>query len=71
MKKIKINKQAKLTANFYDKKRYVVYIKLLQQALNHGLKFKKVHRVIQFDQSAWIKEYIMLNIELRKQATNY
>ena len=68
--KIKINKQTKLTCNFYDKTRYRVHIKLLQQALNQGLKFKKVHRVIEFKQSAWMKEYIMLNIELRKKATN-
>ena len=65
--KIKINKETKLTCNFYDKTRYVVHVKLLQQALNHGLKFKEVHRVIQFDQSAWMKKYIMLNIELRKK----
>ena len=50
--KIKINNQTKLTVNFYDKARYVVHIKLLQQALNHGLKFRKVHRVIEFEQSA-------------------
>ena len=68
--KIKINKQTKLTCNFYDKTRYVVHIKLLQQALNHGLKFKKLQRVTEFKQSAWMKEYIMLNIELRKKATN-
>ena len=50
--KIKINKQTKLTANFYDKTIYVVYVKLLQHALNHRLKFKKVHRVIEFELSA-------------------
>ena len=33
--KFKINKQTKLTCNFFDKTRYVVHIKLLQQALNH------------------------------------
>ena len=70
-KKIKINKQTKLTCNFYDKTRYVVHIKLLQQALNYGLKLKKVHRVIEFKQSAWMKEYNMFNTELRKEATNY
>ena len=47
----------------------MVHIKLLQQALNHGLKFKKVHSVIQFDQSAWMKKYIMLNINLRKTSS--
>ena len=68
--KFKINKQTKLTCNFFDKTGYVVHIKLLQRALNHGLKFKKKHRVIQFDQSAWMKKYVELNIELRKQASN-
>ena len=48
--KLKINKQKKLTYNFYDKTRYVVHIRLLQQALKHGLKSKKIHRVINFDQ---------------------
>ena len=66
--KIKINKQIKLTCNFYDKTRYVVHIKLLQQALNDGLKLKRVHRVIELEQSAWMKKYIMLNIELRKKS---
>ena len=47
----------------------MVHIKLLQQALNHGLKLKKVHKVIQFDQSAWMKKYIILNIELRQKAS--
>ena len=66
--KIKINKQTKLTCNFYDKTRYIAHIKLLKQDLSHGLKFKKVHRVIQFDQGAWMKEYFELNIELRKKS---
>ena len=31
-----------------DKEKYVAHIRALKQALNHGLKFKKVHKVIQF-----------------------
>ena len=48
----------------------VVHIRSLKQALNHGLILKKVHRVIQFNQKAWLKTYIDMNTELRKQAKN-
>ena len=40
----------------------------LKQALNHGLVLKKVHRVIKFDQNAWLKPYIDMNTDLRKKA---
>ena len=36
----------------------------------HGLKLKKVHKVIQFYQEAWLKPYIDMNTELRKEAQN-
>ena len=39
-------------------KNYVVHIKSLTQALNHGLKLKKVHRIIEFHEEAWLKSYI-------------
>ena len=42
----------------------------LKQALDHGIILKKVHKVIQFNQKAWLKEYIDINTELRKQAKN-
>ena len=47
--KMKIDKTQKLVCNLRDKKKYVVHISLLKQALNHGLKLKKVHRVIEFN----------------------
>ena len=67
---MKINKCTKLVCNLYDKKNYVVHIRSLKQALNHGLILKKVHRVIQFNQEAWLKPYIDMNTELRKKAKN-
>ena len=42
----------------------------LKQALNHELILKKVHRVIQFNQEAWLKPYIDMNAKLGKQAKN-
>ena len=38
--------------------------------MNHGLKFKKVHRIIEFNQEAWLEPYIDMNTELRKLAKN-
>ena len=68
--RMKINKCTKLVCNLYDKKNYVVDIRALKQALNHGLILKKVHRVIQFNQEAWLKPYIDMNTELRKKEKN-
>ena len=68
--RMKIGRGQKLVPNLKDKKEYVVQIKALNQALKHGLKLKKVHRVIEFRQSKWIKAYIMLNTRLRKDAKN-
>ena len=68
--RMKINKCSKLVYNLYDKNNYVVHIRSLKLALNHGLILKKFHRVIQFNQEAWLKEYIDMNTELRKQAKN-
>ena len=68
--RMKIIKCSKLVCNLYDKNNYVVHIRSLKQALDHGLILKKVQRVIQFNEEAWLKEYIDMNTELRKQAKN-
>ena len=68
--RMKVNKCKKLVYNLFNKKKYVVHINALKQALNHGLKFKKIHRVIKFNQKAWLKPYIDMNTELRKAAKN-
>ena len=68
--RMKIGKCKKLVCNLYDKKNYVVHIRPLKQALNHGLILKKAHRVIQFNQEAWLKPYIDMKTELREKAKN-
>ena len=65
---MKIKKSNKLVFNLYDRIEYVVHIRALKEALNHGLIFKKVHRVTQFNQKAWLKAYIEMNIKLRTEA---
>ena len=65
---IKIHKCKKLVCDLHNKKKYVVHIKSLKQALNNGLKLKRVHRIIEFSQKAWLKSYIHMNTELRKLA---
>ena len=65
-----INNTKKLVCNLQDKKNYVVHINVLKQALDHGLKLRKVHRVTEFDQEAWLKKYINFNTELHKNALN-
>ena len=67
-KRIKIDKCKTLVCNLHNKKKYIVHIKSLKQALNYGLKLKKFHRIIEFNQKALLKPYIDMNTELRKLA---
>ena len=69
-RRMKIDKYEKLVCNLHNKRKNILHIKSLKQALNHGLKFKKVHRIIEFNQKAWFKPYIDMNTELRKVAGN-
>ena len=54
-RRMKIDKCKKLVCNLHNKKKYLVHIKSLKQALNHGLKLKRVHRIIKFSQKASLK----------------
>ena len=66
----KVNKVEKLICSVEDKEKNVMHIRVLKQALNHGLVLRKVHRVIQFNQKDWLKPYIDMNTKLRKEAKN-
>ena len=68
--KMEINHVEKLVLNLNDKKNYVIHIEVLNQALKHGLIFEKIHHMIEFNQSAWLKPYIDINTELRAKAKN-
>ena len=62
----KVNKVEKFICSIEHKEKYVIHIRVLKQALNHGLVLRKVHRVIQFNQEVWLKPYIDMNTKLRK-----
>ena len=64
--RMKINKCDKLVCNLQDKENYPVHVLALKQALNHGLKLKKIHSVIEFRQEHLLKPYIDMNTNLRK-----
>ena len=63
-------KTDKLYSNLRDKKCYSINIFALKQAMNHGIEFEKVHKVITFRQGAWLKPHIDLNTELRIKSAN-
>ena len=64
----KLEKVEKLVCSIEDKEKYIIHIRALKQAINHGLILKDVHRVIKFNQEAWLKPYIDMNTKLRKEA---
>jgi hypothetical protein len=60
----------KLILNFSNKKNYVCHFRVLKQCLKNGLKLKKIHRVLCFEQEPFIKKYIDFNTNLRSKAKN-
>ena len=68
--RIKIKKVEKLVAKLYNQTEYVIHIRNLKQALNHGLVLRKVNKVIEFNQNASLKSNINMKTDLRKKAKN-
>ena len=60
----------KLCLTLKDKKKYICHYRNLKFYLKHGMKLKKIHNILQFDQSAWVKPYIDHNTRMRQAADN-
>lgn len=62
--------QSKLLLTLYDKERYISHIDLLMYGLKNGVVLKKIHRVLKFHHSQWLKPYIDLCTEQRIKASS-
>ena len=60
----------KLIPNLGGKTNYVLHYRNLQLYLSLGMKLTKIHKVLRFKQSDWMKKYIDFNIEKRTNAAN-
>ena len=58
----------KLITSFHEKKNYVIHFATLQLYIELGMQLTRVHKVLAFEQSPWIKEYIEFNSNKRKAA---
>ena len=67
---IKVGDVKKSIPNLGNKTNYVVHHKNFQWYLPSGIKLTKIHRVLKFKQSGWMKKYIDLNTEKRTNAAN-
>ena len=67
---IKIGGVNKLVPNLTNKSEYVIHYKNLQLHLSLGMKLTKVHRILEFKQSDWLKKYIDFSTDKRKNAAN-
>ena len=68
--RIKVEKVENLVANLHVKTEYIIHIRNLKQALNHGLVLKKLQRIDKLNRNAWLKPYIDMDTDLRKQVKN-
>ena len=67
---IKVGGVKKLVPNLGNKTKYVLHYRNPQLYLSSGMKLTKIHRILKFKQSDWMRRYILFNTEKRTNAAN-
>ena len=67
---MKHSKCQKLIPHLMKHEKYVIHYRNLKYIQKLGVKITEVHRVIEFEQKAWLKPYINKNTEYRTRAKN-
>ena len=65
---IPVGNVKKLVPNFFDKEKYVIHYENFKLYLRLELKPKKIRRVLEFNQSQWLKQYVEFKTQNRVQA---
>ena len=68
--KMKPSKCPKLILHLMEHKKYVIHYRNLKYLVSLGIEVTELHRVIEFEQKAWLKPYIEKNTEYRQGAKN-
>ena len=67
---LNVNGVKKLIPNLRDKRNYVIHHRALKQCLENALVLRKIHRGIKYEETSFLKEYVDLNTNLRKESKN-
>ena len=67
---IKVGDVAKLIPNLRNKSCYVLHYRTLQLYVSLGVVAEKIHRIMKFKQSDWLKSFVMFNTAKRMNAAN-
>ena len=65
-----IAKSSKLISSLTEKTRYVIHEMNLKQAVDAGLILTKIHRLVEYNQRPWMKDFLNFNINERKESKN-